>query len=282
MRISFSTGTFYHRGVGHSLRLARQLGYDGVELALGWDYMRGGVAAIERALAREGSAILSVHPPFLPLPGWPRDLRTRLERLVTAPRDLGANILVLHTPFLWGEDSPRAVSYTRLLAWSRALAGDDVRICLENGEHRNRRQRYLLDDLATLTRFATERGCGITFDTCHLGANGEDLLQGYEIVRPALANVHLSDLIWSESGIETHVAPGKGALPLRELLAALSRDGFDGLVTLEIHPRQVGLFGGARHRRMLAEALAFVRDSLSASVPVAATETAGEAGRVSA
>jgi sugar phosphate isomerase/epimerase len=276
MRISFSTGTFYHRGVGHSLRLARELGYDGVELALGWDYMLGGVPAVERALRREGGAILSVHPPFLALPGWPRDVPTRLARLVTTSRELGAGILVLHTPFLWGEDSPRAINYTRLIEWARSLVGDDVRICLESGEHRNRRQRFLLDDLNTLVRFAEDRGCGVTYDTCHAGANGEDVLRGYEIVRPALANVHLSDLIWGEGGIETHVAPGKGTLPLRELLAALARDGYDGLVTLEVHPRQVGLLDGARQRRVLADALTFVRDALGAGAPVAA----GELGRV--
>ena len=278
MRISFSSGTFYHRGVGYSLRLARELGYDGVELALGWDYMRGGVPAVERALRREGGAILSVHPPFLALPGWPRDVPTRLQRLVSTSREVGAGILVLHVPFLWGEDSPRAIRYTQLLEWSRAQAGGDVRICLENGEHRNRRPRFLLDDLGTLVRFAQDRGCGVTYDTCHVGANGEDILRGYEIVRPALANVHLSDLIWSEDGIETHVAPGKGTLPLRELLSMLARDGYDGLVTLEIHPRQVGLFNGVRHRRVLADALAFVRDALGTAAPLA---IANEHGRVS-
>ncbi len=272
MRISFSTGTFYHRGVGYSLRLARELGYDGVELALGWDYMLGGVPAVERALRREGGNILSVHPPFLALPGWPRDVPTRLERLVTTARDLGASILVLHTPYLWGEDSPRAINYTRLIEWSRSLVGDDVRICLENGEHRNRRQRFLLDDLGMLVRFAEERGCGITYDTCHVGANGDDVLRGYEIVRPLLTNVHLSDLIWGEGGIETHAAPGKGTLPLRELLATLARDGYDGLITLEIHPREVGLLNGARHRRVLADALAFVRDAFGAGAPAGTSE----------
>jgi sugar phosphate isomerase/epimerase len=282
MQISFSSGTFYHRGVGYSLRQARELGYDGVELALGWDFMRGGVPAVERALSREGGTILSVHPPFLPLPGWPRTVHTRLERMVTASRELGAGVLVLHTPFLWGEDSPRARSYTRLLAWARSLAGDDVRICLENGEHRNRRQRYLLDDLATLARFAEERGCGITYDTCHVGANGEDVLKGYEIVRPVLANIHLSDLTWGKDGIETHVVPGRGTLPLRELLAVLAADHYDGLITFEIHPRQVGLFGRERHRRILAEALAYVRDALGASAPAPVAATATEGGRISA
>lgn len=273
MRISFSTGTFYHRGVGHSLRLARELGYDGVELALGWDFMLGGVPAIERALRRQGSAVLSIHPPFAPLPGWPHEIPARLERMLTASRELGAGILVLHTPFLWGEDSPRATSYTRLLAWATAKAGDEVRICLENGEHRNRPKRYLLEDLPTLVRFATERGCGITLDTCHIGANGEDLLSAYEIARPALANVHLSDLIVNEEGIQTHVTPGRGTLPIREFLGVLARNGYDGLITLEIHPREVGLFGRGRQRGVLAEALAFVRESLESGMPLAASET---------
>jgi sugar phosphate isomerase/epimerase len=264
MRISLSTGTFYHRRVSYSLRLARDLGLDGVELVLGWDYMLTGVTAIERAARRVSAPVLSVHPPLLPLPGWPRNVRVRLERLAAATRDLGAGILVLHTPFLRGEDSPRAQMYTRLLEMTQRLAGPDVCICLENNEYQKRSLRYLLDDLGTLARFAQERGCGVTFDTCHAGANGDDLLRCYEIVRPVLRNVHLSDLVWRDGVSRTHVLPGAGELPLQPFLRALARDGYDGLLTLEIHPAQVGLFGHTCHRRLLRGALGFVREALAA------------------
>ena len=42
MRISFSTATFYACSLGYSLRLARDVGFDGVELALGVGYQLRG------------------------------------------------------------------------------------------------------------------------------------------------------------------------------------------------------------------------------------------------
>jgi hypothetical protein len=48
MRISFSTGTFYQRGLGYSLGLAGEAGYDGVELALGPELSFRGVRGLQR------------------------------------------------------------------------------------------------------------------------------------------------------------------------------------------------------------------------------------------
>jgi len=42
------------------------------------------------------------------------------------------------------------------------------------------------------------------------------------------------------------------------------RDGYDGLITLEIHPSQMGLIGRQRHLRLLRQALTFVRGALAA------------------
>ena len=275
MRISFSTATFYHRGLRYSLRLAREAGYDGVEHALGHEYMLGGPEAVERAVALEGVPVLSVHPPFLPLPGWPRHLAKRVQRLAAVTRDLHAEVLVLHPPFLRGEASPRARGYTWLLGLAREVGGPGMRVCIESVEYRKREHRYLLDDLEVLVRFAQERDCGVTFDTCHAGANGQDLMQCYEIVRPALGNIHLSDVAWHAGGPRTHVLPGEGSLPLRQFLTALARDGYDGLITIEVHPREVGLFGHDRHMQRLKQALNLVRGALAMDA-TDATDAAGE------
>ena len=73
MRISFSTATFYAHSLGYSLRLARDAGFDGVELALGVGYQLSGPQHYLHAIRAEGIPVLSVHPPFLRLRvlGWP-------------------------------------------------------------------------------------------------------------------------------------------------------------------------------------------------------------------
>lgn len=274
MRISFSTATFYHRSLGYSARLARDAGFDGVELAIGPEYLLKKPKYWADTASEIGAPILSVHPPFFPLPGWPRRIADRLDLLVDITREVGAPVLVLHAPLLRREDSPRARAYTRLLEHALARADGKLRICIESLQYSQRpQQRYLLDDLATLVRFAQERGCGVTFDTTHAGANGEDLLADYAIVRPALGNVHLSDSIWREGRMRTHVPPGEGALPLRAFLAALAHDRYAGPVTFEVRPKYVGLLGRARQARRMRGFLAFVRGAAIEPQATPASET---------
>jgi sugar phosphate isomerase/epimerase len=274
MRISFSTATFYHRGLAYSARLARDAGFDGVELAIGLESLFRRPRDLARAARDLGAPILTVHPPFVPLPGWPRGIVDRLDRLVDITLEVGAPVLVLHAPLLRHEESPRTYAYTRLIERAQVRAGGKLRICLESLQYSQRpHQRYLLDDLATLVRFAQARGCGITFDTTHAGANGEDLLADYEIARPALGNIHLSDSIWRDGQMRTHVPPGEGALPLRAFLSALARDGYDGPLTLEVRPKYVGYFGRARQLRRMADSLAFVRGAVAERPAQPAGET---------
>jgi len=262
MRVSLSTGTFYHRDLGYSLGLAHDAGFDGVELALGLGYILRGIEPYKQALGRAQIPILSVHPPFYPFPGWPMRVSKRMMHVTSAARKLDAEIAVAHVPFITSEHTPRGERFSRAIRLGQRVGGD-VLLTLENSQFNKRERRYLLDDLGELVRFAQERNCGITFDTCHAGASGQDLLECYEIVRPALRNVHLSDVTWKDGEVFTHVLPGDGELHLERFLAALARDGYDGLMTMEIHPREVGLFGRHRHLERLRKAVAFTREAIA-------------------
>lgn len=263
MRISFSTGTFYHRGLAYSLGLARETGFDGVELVVGARDIIQGAAPYQRAVAASGVPALSVHPPFYPLPGWPRRFTQAIPRLTDITQALGAELCVVHTPFLAGAETSRAQRYSAGLRAGLEVGGGHVGIALESSQYNLRERRYLLDDLRALVDFARVRDCAVTFDTCHAGANGEDLLACYEIVRPALRNVHLSDVVWRDGRPITHRLPGEGALPLAAFLGLLARDGYDGLITLEIHPREAGFWSRARSARRLKKALEFVRGAIA-------------------
>lgn len=274
MRVSFSTGTFYHRSLRYSLELAREAGYDGVEAVLGPGYLLRDIGPWQRALETVGVPILSVHPPFYPFPGWPRVATSAIPRVTTAVRLLGAQLGVVHTPFVMHEHAPRAERYTEGLRLGREAGGPRIEIGLESSQYNKRARRYYLDDLDNLTRFAADRGVSITFDTCHAGANGQDLLASYEIIKPVLRNVHLSDVVWRDGKPKTHRLPGEGALPLAAFLARLASDGYDGLITLEIHPAEVGLMSRSRQLARLRQAHDFVRAAIG-QTPARREATAG-------
>jgi sugar phosphate isomerase/epimerase len=283
MRISFSTGTFYHRSLAYSLRLAREVGYDGVEWVVTPGYLLNGLEPVRRAFDEAGVRALSIHPPFYRFPGWPRRVSRRMARLGALARHLGADLFVVHTPATRSLASVRLRQYEEALDLGQLAGGPRVGIGVETSQYvqrngRSRRQRFPLDDLATLVAFCQRRGCGITLDTCHVGANGEDLLAAYAVVKPLLRNIHLSDVLWRDGRPVTHRLPGTGALPLARFLSELARDGYDGLITIEMHPRAAGLLGHRQAARRMAQALEFVRTYTAAPAtasPDAAVEDAG-------
>src|SRR5215469_1307227 len=264
MRITFSTGTFYHRGLGYSLALAREAGYDGVELAIGPEYRFSGVDGLRHIALHYPVPILSVHPPFIPLPGWPRYSDERIPYLAQVTQALGIEDMVVHNPPFFSPTSPNAVRFISGLEEAQRITGDNtLRIGLENTQIAPGGRRYFLDNLHALAEFASAHGCGVTFDTCHAAANGQDILDCYEIVRPVLYNVHLNDLVHRNRKPRTHIPPGKGQLPLEPFLGLLAGDHYDGLVTLEMHPRWLGLVGRSRHLQTLQDSLRYVQSAIA-------------------
>jgi sugar phosphate isomerase/epimerase len=271
MRISLSTGTFYHRGLDYTLRVARESGFDGVEYVVGPDYFLHGLSWLQDAVRSTGVPVLSVHPPFslftrLPFIRWPRRILRSLPQVTALAHELGAELVVSHTIFLMGERTPRGERFLEALRTARE-AGGGIAIAIESNQYIKRRRRYLLDDLATLVAFAGKHEYGITFDTCHAGANREDLLDDYALVRPLLANVHLSDVVWRGEQPHTHLVPGEGELSLRAFLGALATNGYDGLITMEIHPWYVSQLNTAHAIRHLAQAIEFVRAATASRTP---------------
>ena len=268
MRLSFSTGTFYLRSLDYSLRLARDLGFDGVELAMGPEALYLGAAPLLRAIDSAGLPVLSVHPPFLRMPGWPRWSTHRLPRVMRLARELGAELGVTHTMLFRDPDSPRNAHFSQAIRLGRQAGGGQVALTIENNQRNRRKRPTYLDHLDRMVNYARTRDCGVTFDTCHAGANREDILLDYDLVRPLLRNVHLSDVVWRKGKPRTHVIPGDGELPLRALVELLARDGYDGLVTLELHPRELGLPGRANAERALGRSLDFMRAAIDQATVV--------------
>jgi sugar phosphate isomerase/epimerase len=265
MHISFSTATFYSRSLTYSLRLARDAGFDGVELALGVGYQLRGPQPYLRAIRSTGVPVLSVHPPFLRLRvlGWPMAVSRRMTTLTSAAHLVDASLCVSHVPRLRSRTSYRAALFEQAIAHGYQAVPGDVTITLESTQFADGPQ-HVLDNIATLVDYAGEHDCGVTLDTCHVGANGEDLLAVYDVVRPLLKNVHLSDARHIGQHVQTHVMLGEGDLPLRELLARMARDGYDGLITLELHPREVGFVGRRRILERLRQAREFVQSAIGA------------------
>lgn len=103
----------------------------------------------------------------------------------------------------------------------------------------------------------------VTLDTSHCGVSGVNVLRAREMLEGQLRHVHLSDsrLI----GRDDHRPPGKGKLPLKELLAGLLAQGYAGAVSLELKPWPLGAPDPEKILKRMRGALEFTREGLGQS-----------------
>ncbi|MBN1138005.1 MAG: sugar phosphate isomerase/epimerase [Anaerolineae bacterium] len=272
--IALSTGSLYSYGLTRVFELAAEAGFDAVEILVDerWDTRQ---PAYLRRLSREaGLPIAAIHNPFLPhVPGWPSDPLGRLRLSAQVAREVGAPLVVTHLPLrirwvrveLVGFKASRLTAplplpgesaYRRFLldGLARFEAEEAVVVAVENmpvkrllGLELDIHALNRIDFLATLPH--------LTLDTTHLGTRGLDPVAVYERLKERVAHVHLSDFKETE-----HLLPGDGHLPLGELLERLARDGYRGVVTVELGPEALHAEDEARVKERLRQAVDFCRE----------------------
>ena len=118
--------------------------------------------------------------------------------------------------------------------------GNIIRLCANVGSrlHLVRPLGFALD-AAALRRGGLDyhelTDTQITFDTAHYGYDSSDMVKGYEVVKPRLANIHISN----KSGTFEHEMVYKGEFDLAEFVRHLNADGYAELLTVEINPHYI-------------------------------------------
>jgi sugar phosphate isomerase/epimerase len=276
--LSFSTGSVYVYPLTAAFALAQQAGLAAVELVLGAESLRLGARQTESLAARYGLTIRSLHPPIAPLPGWPNSSTAAIQRLLAYATQMSAPpLLVLHTPHARNlQSEPGGIRYLETLAaWRKEFS--QVPIALETpGLFGEKSRRFALFQIAALTAFAEQQGALLTLDTAHVGSMPHDLLDAYRQMRERLANIHFSDLralprlldhSWTQSYIKHHQLPGHGRLPLTELVRALHRDHYQGMLTFELSPLALRIWSPRQALQRLVQCVAFVRRIEQAAEP---------------
>lgn len=252
MRFLFSTGSLYSYGIERCFAFASAAGFDGVEIMVDQRWGTRQAAYLRGLHDRFGLPVGAIHSPFwLGLSGWPADQPGRIQASVQLAEAVGAGVVVHHLPArvghlmmfaggrrirlpvpLWG----RETRYRRWLeeAYAAAQAKTEVRLCIENMPAYRRAGRrwnlYYWNDPEAIRRFPN-----LTMDTTHLGTWGLQPVEVYSHLDGHVGHVHLSNFDGRE-----HRLPESGELRLDMLLQRLAADGYEGAVSLELHPEALG------------------------------------------
>ena len=229
-RIQCSTGPFWALELEVAMDCLAASGFTNIELMVTRD-RRTQEPDIPLELATErGLKIDSVHGPFLVITKrvWGLDPIGKITRGVEYCRAVGATSLVVHPPYLWEN------AYARWLRTEAAALEEEsgVTIAVETmypkwiAGRRLRGYRWLEPQ-------ALFDACNhLALDTSHLTVARNDILDAYEILRPKLVHIHLSNN--AGDGRDGHLELDKGVLPLDRFLAELARSQYAGVVSLEL------------------------------------------------
>jgi len=269
MKIGLSAASLYLYPLRYTFRLAKELGFQGLELSMSLEASLRGGGYLRRLAQEHGLSLFALHPPMFSGSGGPR-VEEILPRMVDLGKEAGCEMLVVHAPKAQNLKEGKGLRYLEALCWAQEDWGGDI--CLENrGFFGQEDREHVLSDLRELLGFAQEHGLFLTLDMAHAASFGYDLLEAYKICRPRLASVHLSDFRpqcplgqwhWFQTFFQHHQMPGDGYLPLGALLRRLKEDGYSGPVILEVSPFALQAWWPGKARGNLKRCLAFVEGAL--------------------
>lgn len=277
-RVLLSSGSLRNYGLDRVFELAARCGFDGVELivdertdSVHEDYLR-------RLAKRHSVPVPVVHAPFafLDPPGWEKEELPRLVRSLRLAEEIGAQAVVLHTPFYTDrafrrwlqedlENFQQKTAITILVenmpCYRRVGGRLGKRLGIGDLAERNFRgfwkllpgfllpPCFPLSDLDELDRFPN-----IILDTTHLGTAGIDPGGAFDRFREKIGHIHLSNYDGRE-----HLELRTGWLDLAGFLRHVSAAGYRGGYCLEIMPEYFSSHDGDYTLRLLADNLAFIR-----------------------
>jgi sugar phosphate isomerase/epimerase len=220
-------------------------GIDGIELLLPTNITAEMVEEVKHVVEKNNLKIFSIHQALRFV------TKTRIKEIVDlleTAKALSAKVVVLHM-----NSAGKQLFDKKYIEKIHVLQEEyAVKIGFEN------REKYLgsiLDgygwDEKEFGELMEKEDLNITFDVCHMGQSGGDIIKFFKKHKNRIVNVHLSDYKshYLNSSLRPirykHLPLGKGDLPIQEFLKVLREEKYDGLLTLETNTDYKELIGSA-------------------------------------
>jgi len=237
MKLILSAGTLYTLPPHTAFEIARDVGFDGIEIIINHDYeYNAGVELLTDAA--QILPIASIHAPFFEINGWGNKVQ-QLKKTVKLAKLFEIPLVNFHPP-AWLSLERKFWRWLNKIKDFQAEVGDNqVVVTIENMPANGPMgcNPYYLNSTEAMIDFLQKRNLFLTFDTAHMGTYKTNFLTDFHHFYNSdrIRNIHFSDYA---NGRE-HLMPGHGKLPLTRFLNHLRQTGYDGTVTLELTPYEL-------------------------------------------
>jgi len=236
MKLILSAGSLYTLPMQRVFEMARDTGFDGMEVIVNQDFQYGRISAMLKELAKI-LPIYSLHAPFLVLDNWGNKI-DQLKK--TADLAIAADIpLITFHPPSWLAMEWKFMKFLRSIDdFQEEIGQNRVTITIENMPCTGplKMNTYLVNQTESMIDFMQQHNLFLTFDTAHMGASKANFLVDFHQFYDSgmLRHIHFSDYA---NGRE-HLLPGHGNLPLTRFLNHLRETDYDQTLTLELSPHE--------------------------------------------
>lgn len=223
----------------------KKAGVEGLELVIPTHLSEDNIKTIKQISQKYGLKIFSIHQShdtYLAIDS------AEIERMCKVAKTFSASVIVLHINAL-GKKISEQIFLTKLKNLQKKY---DVVFAIENvskSPFSFAKEVYKGQEFGQAVKISN---LAITFDTTHLGQADEDICMFYNKNKNKIVNIHISDYIknWYNRKlyltIGTHLALGKGELPILKFLKLLKKENYHGLITMEVNSDLQGLCESAR------------------------------------
>lgn len=236
MKLILSAGSLYTLPLEKICELARDTGFDGVEIIINYDFQYQDNIAYIRNL-QQIVPIASLHAPFFEIDGWGNKVN-QLTRTASLALETGIPLINFHPPS-WMAFEWRFWSWLKSIGdFQRQIGHDQVIITMENmpcvgGFKTN---PYYLGQTRKMIDFLRKHNLFLTFDTAHMGSSKANFLNDFHLFYDSgvMRNIHFSDYGYGRE----HLLPGHGILPLTRFLNHLRETQYNEALVLELSPEE--------------------------------------------
>jgi len=234
MKLALSTGSLYTLPLTRTCEIARDTGFDGVEVIINQDFQMCDQLGVLRHI-QSIVPVLSLHAPFFDLDGW-GDKIEQVRLTVRLAQATGIPLINFHPPSWLGCELRFWRWFKAIRDFQQDLGAGQVIITIENMPSTGPLQTnpYLLGRTERLVEFLEDHNLFLTFDTAHMGSGKTNFLQDFHKCYNSgrMRNIHFSDYGYGRE----HLLPGRGVLPLTRFLNHLRETAYNDTVTLELSP----------------------------------------------
>ena len=228
INISVSTGAFYKYDYKEILEIISQTNCSEIELCLNNTFVDVAFSDIIKEIEKNNLTVRSIHTPFEFLWKPDEDEKFWVNKSIDLAKSLGAKIITTHITF---KDKIRFDEQHKKNLIK--FCNNDIIVCTENMPKftvNSPGSDSFLRHSSELFKFISEFGISLTYDTTHWATNEKPLIDGYNLFKNHIRNIHLSDYL---NGVE-HKILGTGNLPIIEFIQALDKDGYKYPLTIEL------------------------------------------------